>query len=217
MLGDVNKSLKSFLCYGLRSEENLASLNSHFDQIANILINNEQNDGTSGESREQILARILSLEIEIDKIHQINNQVINQSNINEVIDQMTDRNKKVRTMSIIFKLETIQKSWKRQWMKKVKKLRIFAHVKFALKIMTMNSVTAQSYPYVAMSYARTVRRRYWTMHQRTRQCARLVAARFHRIISSKSLKLPFHKTTSFFNSTLCSKYLIFLNLSLTHE
>merc|ERR1712147_63653 len=95
MLGDVNKSLKSFLCYGLRSEENLASLNSHFDQIANILINNEQNDGPSGESREQILARILSLEIEIDKIHQINNQVINQSNINEVIDQMTDRNKKL--------------------------------------------------------------------------------------------------------------------------
>ena len=47
------------------------------------------------ESKEQILARILSLEIEIDKIHQINNQVINQSNINEVIDQMTDRNKKV--------------------------------------------------------------------------------------------------------------------------
>lgn len=109
MLGDVNKSLKSFLCYGLRSEENLASLNSHFDQIANILINNEQNGGPSGESREQILARILSLEIEIDKIHQINNQVINQSNINEVIDQMTDRNKKVETINIIFKLETIQK------------------------------------------------------------------------------------------------------------
>ena len=107
MLGDVNKSLKSFLCYGLRSEENLASLNSHFDQIANILINNEQNDG---ESREQILARILSLEIEIDKIHQINNQVINQSNINEVIDQMTDRNKKVRTINIIFKLETMVKA-----------------------------------------------------------------------------------------------------------
>ena len=94
MLGDVNKSLKSFLCYGLRSEENLASLNSHFDQIANLLIDGPEN-GPSGESREQILARILSLEIEIDKIHQINNQVINPSNINEVIDQMTDRNKKV--------------------------------------------------------------------------------------------------------------------------
>ena len=38
MLSDVNKSLKSYLIYGLKSEENLASLNSHFDQITNILI-----------------------------------------------------------------------------------------------------------------------------------------------------------------------------------
>ena len=43
------------------------------------------------------MARILSLEIEIDKIHEINNQVINQSNINEVIDQMNDRNAQVMT------------------------------------------------------------------------------------------------------------------------
>ena len=42
------------------------------------------------------MARILSLEIEIDKIHEINNQVINQSNINEVIDQMNDRNAQVK-------------------------------------------------------------------------------------------------------------------------
>ena len=51
MLNDVNKSLKSFLCYGLKSEETMASLNSHFDQITNILIQDQDSLGSTSRSR----------------------------------------------------------------------------------------------------------------------------------------------------------------------
>ena len=38
MVKDVNKSLKEFLIYGLKSEENIASLNSYFDEITHLLL-----------------------------------------------------------------------------------------------------------------------------------------------------------------------------------
>ena len=101
MLQDVNRSLKEFLIYGLKSEDNLASLNSHFDEITKILIQSTESETTrqepEKESKEEILARILNLEIEIDKIHKLNEQSVNQSNINEVIDQMNDLNSQVTT------------------------------------------------------------------------------------------------------------------------
>ena len=103
MLQDVNRSLKEFLIYGLKSEDNLASLNSHFDEITKILIQSAESETSNGseepekESKEEILARILNLEIEIDKIHKLNEQSVNQSNINEVIDQMNDLNSQVPT------------------------------------------------------------------------------------------------------------------------
>ena len=103
MLQDVNRSLKEFLIYGLKSEDNLASLNSHFDEITKILIQSAESETRNGsdepekESKEEILARILNLEIEIDKIHKLNEQSVNQSNINEVIDQMNDLNSQVPT------------------------------------------------------------------------------------------------------------------------
>ena len=100
MLQDVNRSLKEFLIYGLKSEDNLASLNSHFDEITKILIQSAESETRQEpekESKEEILARILNLEIEIDKIHKLNEQSVNQSNINEVIDQMNDLNSQVPT------------------------------------------------------------------------------------------------------------------------
>ena len=105
MLQDVNRSLKEFLIYGLNSEDNLASLNSHFDEITKILIQSAESETRNGsdepekESKEEILARILNLEIEIDKIHKLNEQSVNQSNINEVIDQMNDLNSQVSSSS----------------------------------------------------------------------------------------------------------------------
>lgn len=106
MLQDVNRSLKEFLIYGLKSEDNLASLNSHFDGITQILIQSAESEKTrngepprekpENESKEEILARILNLEIEIDKIHKLNEQSVNQSNINEVIDQMSDLNSQLQ-------------------------------------------------------------------------------------------------------------------------
>jgi len=102
MLQDVNRSLKEFLIYGLKSEDNLASLNSHFDEITKILIQSAESETRNGsdepekESKEEILARILNLEIEIDKIHKLNEQSVNQSNINEVIDQMNDLNSQLQ-------------------------------------------------------------------------------------------------------------------------
>ena len=102
MLQDVNRSLKEFLIYGLKSEDNLASLNSHFDEITKILIQSAESETRQEpekESKEEILARILNLEIEIDKIHKLNEQSVNQSNINEVIDQMNDLNSQVPSSS----------------------------------------------------------------------------------------------------------------------
>ena len=106
MLQDVNRSLKEFLIYGLKSEDNLASLNSHFDEITKILIQSTESETTrqepEKESKEEILARILNLEIEIDKIHKLNEQSVNQSNINEVIDQMNDLNSQVTIQYVTY-------------------------------------------------------------------------------------------------------------------
>ena len=93
----------------LKSEENLAALNSYFNEITQILIQDPSSGSTSQiragpknrlgvqdqKDKEEILAKILSLEIEIDKIHKINEEKVNQSNINEVIDQMEDLNTRV--------------------------------------------------------------------------------------------------------------------------
>ena len=48
MLQDVNRSLKEFLIYGLKSEDNLASLNSHFDEITKILIQSTESETRNG-------------------------------------------------------------------------------------------------------------------------------------------------------------------------
>ena len=109
MLNEVNHSMKEFLISSLKSEENLAMLNSHFNHITHILTKSEglsdDGMGSRGEATQttiknddtkaEILAKILNLELEIDKIRKTNEQKINQSNINEVIDQMNELNVKV--------------------------------------------------------------------------------------------------------------------------